>query len=81
MVTLLEESTLQKAFQTALGLGAGIDFVTLEFSKTPQWDSIAHMRLIAAIEEAFKIRLTIQDILGMSSYRVAQEIVKRYTQL
>ncbi|MCE5317876.1 MAG: acyl carrier protein [Parachlamydia sp.] len=70
---------MQKAFQTGLGLSEGIDFAALEFSKTPQWDSIAHMRLIAAIEEEFKIRLTIQDILGMSSYSVAQEIVQRYT--
>lgn len=75
---MTEDSKLQQAFQTGLGLGSEVDFATLEFSKTPQWDSIAHMRLIAAIEEAYKIRLSIQDILGMSSYSVAQKIVQRY---
>lgn len=83
---MADDLKLQQAFRTGLGLGSDlsrdlgseIDFAALEFSKTPQWDSIAHMRLIAAIEEEFKIRLSIQDILGMNSYRVAQEIVQRY---
>lgn len=73
-----EETRLRKAFQAGLGLADTVEFSSLEFSKTPQWDSIAHMRLIAAIEEEFKIRLTVQDILGMSSYHVAQEIVRKH---
>lgn len=75
-----EETKLQKAFQIGLGLDDAVDFNTLEFSKTAQWDSIAHMRLVAAIEEAFGIRLSIQDILGMSSFRVAKELVQKYQQ-
>ena len=73
-----EKAKLQKAFAMGLGLEENADFHSLEFSKTPQWDSIAHMRLIAALEEQFGIRFSVQDILGMSSYRVAKEIVQRY---
>ena len=73
-----QEAELQKAFQRGLGLNSSIDYASLEFSKTAQWDSIAHMRLVAAVEESFNIRLSIDDILGMSSYPVASKIVAKH---
>ncbi len=73
-----DETKLKMAFQVGLGLDGAPHFEELEFSKTAAWDSIAHMRLIAAIEEAFAIRLTIEEILGLSSYPVAKQIVAKH---
>jgi len=42
------------------------------------WDSIAHMALIAAIEEVFEIMIETDDVVDMSSFAKAKEIVKKY---
>jgi acyl carrier protein len=74
----MSESTLQEAFTEALGLPPDIDFTTLAYRSVEEWDSIAHMILIAAIEDAFDIMLETQDVLDMSSYEEAKIILKRY---
>ena len=75
------DSKLSHAFQIGLGLDAKTPFNTLEFAKNEHWDSIAHMKLIAAIEEEFAIRLEVNDILGMSSYPIARDIVNKYLEI
>jgi acyl carrier protein len=42
------------------------------------WDSIAHMALIAEIEESFDIMIDTDDVIDMSSFAKAKEIVKKY---
>lgn len=72
------ETKLQRAFKNGLGLQGEITFETLEYSKSQGWDSIAHMQLIAAIEEEFDIMLDTDDVLAMSSYNVTKDILKKY---
>lgn len=72
------ESRLQKAFQKGLHLPDDTDCTNLEFAKSPSWDSIAHMELIATIEEEFQIMVETKDMLDLSSYRIAKEMVKKY---
>jgi len=69
---------LRGAFSQALELP--IEQVTdeLEFNKIPQWDSVAHMALIAAIERTFDILIDTDDIIDMSSFSKAIEIVAKY---
>ena len=52
---LILEKRLQTTFQKALNLPVETDFKTLEFNKTAEWDSIAHLHLIAALEAEFNI--------------------------
>ena len=42
------------------------------------WDSVGHMTLVAAIEDSFGIMLDTDDIIDMSSFEKAQEILKKY---
>lgn len=42
------------------------------------WDSVGHMGLIAALEEAFGIMLDTDDIIDLSSFEKGQEILKKY---
>jgi acyl carrier protein len=72
------ELKLRSAFCDALGIGADTDFEALEYRAIKGWDSVAHMQLVAAIETVFDIMLEAEDVLGMSSYPKAREIVARY---
>jgi acyl carrier protein len=75
---LLQEEKLKNAFQKTLGLPPNTDYSSIIFARTEGWDSIAHMQLIAAIEEAYDIMLDTQDVLAMSSYPVAKTIVEKH---
>jgi acyl carrier protein len=72
------ESKLQAAFCESLGIPADSDFASLTYRGIKQWDSVAHMQLVAAIEAAFDLMLETDDVLGMSSYEKAQAIVRKH---
>ena len=72
------DTKLKSAFEKGLGIPADSAFESLEFAKSEHWDSIAHMKLVAAIEEEYSIQLDVNDILGLNSFIVAKEIVKKY---
>ncbi len=69
---------LKKVF--AEGLGINEDAVTddLTYQSIKQWDSIGHMAMIAAIESAFDIMMDTNDIIDMSSFAKAKEIIRKY---
>ena len=68
---------LKNAFITALGVSPDGDFDSLAYGQTPGWDSVAHMTLVAELEAAFDIMLSTDDVIGMSSFSKAKEIVAR----
>ena len=50
----------------------------LEYNSIPEWDSVAHMTLIADLEDAYDIMLDTDDIIAMSSVGKIREILKKY---
>lgn len=50
----------------------------LKYQGTELWDSVGHMTLIAAIEDAFDIMMDTDDIIDLSSYEKGKEILKKY---
>jgi len=50
----------------------------LEYQSISEWDSVGHMSLISAIEEAFDIVLDTEDIIGFNSYDMGKEILLKY---
>lgn len=70
------QDLLQKNFQEALALQGEVDWDSLHYQSIPSWDSLGHMRLIAAIEGAFDLMLTTDEILDLSSFEKAQEILR-----
>jgi len=50
----------------------------LEFQAIPAWDSVGHMGLVAALEEAFDIMLEPDDIVDMSSFVKGKELLSKY---
>lgn len=61
------------------GLGISEDQVDgLTFQSIPEWDSVGHMGLIAALEEAFDIVFDTDDIVDLSSFDKGKEILAKY---
>lgn len=66
---------LRQCFRDALELPENAPVDELQYAKQPVWDSVAHMRLVAAIERQFDIMFTTDQILDMSSFIKAKEIL------
>lgn len=49
--------------------------VGLEYQGIEDWDSVGHMGLIAAIEDAFDIMMDTDDIIDLSSFEKGKEIL------
>lgn len=72
------ESKLRKAFSLGLNFPESSINDDLKYASTPGWDSVAHMALIAALDSTFEIMLDTDDVLELSSYPKAREILTRY---
>ncbi|RRJ62280.1 acyl carrier protein [Paenibacillus oralis] len=72
------EQKLREIFAEALQID--IEQVTdgLSYNGIPEWDSIAHMTLIAEIDNVFDTMLDTDDVLDMSSFAKAKEILAKY---
>ncbi len=61
------------------GLGVSEDIVDgLTFQAVTEWDSVGHMGLIAALEDAFEIVFDTDDIVNFSSFEKGKEIIAKY---
>ena len=49
----------------------------LKYQDITAWDSIGHMSLIAALEDAFDIMMDTDDIIDLSSYEKGKEILAK----
>lgn len=65
-------------FKSSIVLEQGVDRAQLVYGEHPGWDSVAHMTLIAALETEFDCMLEMDEILDMSSFYKAIEIMKKY---
>ena len=49
----------------------------LKYQEIPNWDSVGHMSLIAAIEDSFDIMMDTDDIIDLSSFEKGMEILSK----
>lgn len=49
----------------------------LKYQDIEAWDSVGHMSLIAALEDAFDIMMDTDDIIDLSSYEKGKEILAK----
>lgn len=47
----------------------------LKYQDNEAWDSVGHMRLIAALEDAFDIMMDTDDIIDFNSYEKGKELL------
>ncbi len=65
-------------FATVLGVPVEVVTDDLRYAMIPQWDSIAHMSLVVALEEAFGVMIDMEDVIDMSSVGKAREILRKH---
>ena len=61
-------------------LGLPVDEITdaLAYESVAEWDSFAHMALIAVLDETFAITIALDDVAEIRSVGKAMEILARY---
>ena len=47
----------------------------LEYNSIPNWDSVGHMSLVSALEDAFDIMMDTDHIIDFSSFEKGKEIL------
>ncbi len=67
----------KQAFVDAFGVEEK-EVESLTYQGIPAWDSVGHMGLISALEDAFDIAFDTDDIVDFSSYEKGKEILKKY---
>ena len=72
------ELKLRHAFAAGLNIPETEVGEGLKYGNTRGWDSVAHMSLIASLDSAFDVMLDIDDVLDLSSYEKAREILGKY---
>lgn len=72
---MTNDDTLKSAFVAGLGISEDTDFESLVYRGIDEWDSVAHMQLVAEIEDAFGIMLETEQVLGLNSFQAARDIV------
>ena len=75
---MTELQRLQVVFRTSLDLPADAPVDDLQYQGNDKWDSLAHMALIAAIEDEFEIMVDTDDVINMSSFTEATRILGKY---
>jgi acyl carrier protein len=69
---------IEEVFRESLNLTPDYPAAEIIYNETPGWDSLMHLNIVAALEEAFGIMLDTDDVLDMSSFAKAREIIAKY---
>ncbi len=69
--------TYTKAFTETFSINES-ETAGLKYQDIEAWDSVGHMGLVAAIEDAFSIMLDPDDIIDLSSFEKGMEILAKY---
>lgn len=70
---------VQSVFCESLNLDPSeVNWASLEYRSIPEWDSVAHMALVSSLEGSFSIMLDVDDVIGLSSFDIALEILVRH---
>lgn len=72
------QDKLIDAFVSALGVNKDLINDDLKYESIVQWDSIAHMTLVAELESIFDVMLDTDQIIDMSSVAKAREILQSH---
>ncbi|WP_018214827.1 acyl carrier protein [Salinispora vitiensis] len=74
----MELGRLRHVFRNSLELSDELPVDDLEYRGNAQWDSLAHMSLVAAIEDEFGVMLDTDEVIDLSSFIRAQQILEKH---
>ena len=67
-----------RVFTTCFSVDLSVLNETFIYQSVSTWDSVGHMSMVAALEEAFGIMMEMDDIIDFSSYTKGIELLKKY---
>lgn len=71
----MNNEKLIDAFAEALGIEKSEVNNTLKYQGITEWDSISHMVLISELEDVFDVEIDTDDVIDLSSFEKAKEIL------
>lgn len=74
----MSRTVVEEVFRDVLSLDAGVDWSSVKYQETEGWDSVAHMAIVAELEDKFEIMLDIDDVIDMSSFEESCRILTKY---
>lgn len=74
----INNKKLVQVFSGALNIDEHLVSDGLMYNSIEQWDSTAHMTLIAELEDEFDVMLDTDDIIDMNSVGKSKEILTKY---
>jgi acyl carrier protein len=77
-MTPQDQEKLQGVFYAVFKLAPGTDLSGIRPNETPQWDSLGHVTLVAALESEFNVNLDMADALRITSFDVAREVLEQH---
>lgn len=72
------ESKLRTVFCTTLGVESSIFDEELMVGDIPQWDSLGHVNLLMAVEQAYGISFDAVDAIEVESLGDLIDLIERY---
>ena len=75
---MLSQQKLIESFSTALGIDPDSVVDGLTYNTIPEWDSTAHMILIAELEDKFDVMFDTDEIIDLSSVAQAKTILIKH---
>lgn len=67
-----------RTFFETFGVDNEKDLKSYTFKESLNWDSVGHMMLCAALEDAFGIQLEGEDILSITNYENGKTVLEKY---
>ncbi len=67
---------LKGVFARALDLEPGTRIEELRYRDIDKWDSLGHMALVAAIEDEFDVQFDTDQVIDMSAFKVAYDMLR-----
>lgn len=67
---------LKNVFAYALDLDPSVRIEELRYREIDKWDSLGHMALVAAIEDEFGVQFDTDQVIEMSGFKVAYDMLR-----
>jgi acyl carrier protein len=72
----MDEARLKTVVGAVLGLEPGSVGESTSADSVTGWDSLRHMNLVIALEEAFSVTIPDEDVVGLTSYPVIRAVLR-----
>jgi len=72
-------SRLDHTIRESLALEGSTEVRSIAWGQTAEWDSVAHMQLVAGLESEFGVMIDSDDVIAMSDYaEICRILRERY---